>query len=260
MRRSLQRTEPVDVLHSPIVRSTQSQNEIRPRQKKMAQPLTLPSNPIRNQNTSRYATPLSTVSIESKPAKVAHPPFSKTAEKKTISQKVAAPSASASAAPSASASAAPSASARAFPASVVPSESNIYKLKKSNISRENYSDVMSYIYNILDLFERDRIPATAVLQNIIDILLYNIKKNIQNLKYFNELLSNIKKYSKKLGKTDKERLERKVDKIIKNLEKDVPILIILTNKFQQHIENQTNNKKVEMDEILTEIAQTFFKV
>lgn len=135
---------------------------------------------------------------------------------------------------------------------------NYYKLRQSNISRENYADVMGYIYQIMELIGNKRIPASNVLKNIINIMLINIKKNIQNLNYYNSLLKNLSNTQRSLSEEDTKKLHRKVDKIVKILDKDIPIVITLTGKFEQLLKNKSNYRQDEMDQLLSEVANTFF--
>jgi hypothetical protein len=139
-------------------------------------------------------------------------------------------------------------------------QKNVYKLRASNISRENYSDIMEYIYSILDLIPGDRIPATKVLKNIINILIINIKKNIKNLKYYKLLLDNLSKESKVLGQDDKRKLTENINNVIASIEKDVPIFIALTEKYKDYTMKNYNKKKTDMDQLLFEISQVFFKM
>jgi hypothetical protein len=136
---------------------------------------------------------------------------------------------------------------------------NYYKLRQTNISRENYADVMGYIYQIMELIGNKRIPASNVLKNIINIMLINIKKNIQNLNYYNSLLKNLSNTRRYLSEEDTQKLHRKVDKIVKILDKDIPVVITLTGKFEQLIKNKSNYRQEEMDQLLVEVANTFFR-
>lgn len=135
---------------------------------------------------------------------------------------------------------------------------NYYKLRQTNISRENYADVMGYIYQIMELIGNKRIPASNVLKNIINIMLINIKKNIQNLNYYHSLLNNLSNTRRSLSEEDTQKLHRKVDKIVKILDKDIPVVITLTGKFEQLIKNKSNYRQEEMDQLLAEVANTFF--